>query len=246
MLSAHSVRGFVLAVSWVAVSTTAHAQAPADAPVPSPIGILKEAAKDFAGLASIDTLRVLAIGGASAGAVHPADGHVNQQLHGSDYRFLSPGRIVGNAAIQGGGAVATYVWGRASGTHSQVAAIGQELIRAQIVTQTSTFAIKAAVRRTRPDASNQLSFPSGHASTTFATATIIDGHFGWRVATPTYLVATYVAVSRLHENRHNASDVVFGAALGIAAGRVTLRREKSRLLIQPVAMAGGAGIVMLW
>jgi len=40
--------------------------------------------------------------------------------------------------------------------------------------------------------------------------------------------------------------VVFGAAVGIAAGGVTVRREKSRVILQPVAMAGGAGLVMLW
>ena len=36
---------------------------------------------------------------------------------------------------------------------------------------------------------------------------------------PTYLVASYVAVSRLHDNRHYASDVVMGAATGIIIGR---------------------------
>ena len=112
-------------------------------------------------------------------------------------------------------------------------------------TQATTFAIKVAVRRPRPDG-GRFSLPSGHASTAFATATILDGHFGWRVSVPTYVLATYVATSRLHENRHNASDVVFGAAVGIAAGRVTLRREKSRVVIQPVAMGGGAGVIVLW
>jgi membrane-associated phospholipid phosphatase len=142
--------------------------------------------------------------------------------------------------------VATYVWSRAVGSQGKLASIGQELVRAQLVTQVSTLAIKITVRRNRPDGSNSRSFPSGHASTTYATATIIDGHFGWRVAVPGYLVATYVATSRLHENRHNASDVLFGAALGIASGRVTLRREKSRVVIQPVPMTGGAGVIVLW
>ena len=125
---------------------------------------------------------------------------------------MTPGRVLGSAAIQGGGALATYVVGRASGAETRAARIGQQLVRAQLVTQATTFAIKVAVRRPRPDG-GRFSLPSGHASTAFATATILDGHFGWRVSVPTYVLATYVATSRLHENRHNASDVVFGAAV---------------------------------
>jgi membrane-associated phospholipid phosphatase len=246
MLPIHYLRVIVCTASFLAMCASVSAQTPDAASAPGPIGILKEAAKDLTQLVSLETLRILAIGAGGAAAVHPADRHVNPQLNGADYRFLTPGRILGNAAVQGGGAAVTYLWGRARGPQSRVATVGQQLVRAQLVTQATTLAIKITVRRDRPDGNGHLSFPSGHASTTFATATILDGHFGWKVAIPTYLVATYVATSRLHENRHNASDVVFGAALGVAAGRITLRREKSRVQIQPVALSGGAGMVLLW
>jgi membrane-associated phospholipid phosphatase len=77
---------------------------------------------------------------------------------------------------------------------------------------------RIAVRRERPDRGH-LSFPSGHASTTFATATVLARHVDWRVSVPTLLVATYVASSRVHQHQHYLSDVVFGAALGVTAGR---------------------------
>jgi hypothetical protein len=83
------------------------------------------------------------------------------------------------------------------------------------------------------------------SSAAFATATNLDGHFGWNVSIPAHLAVTYVATSRLHENRYNVSDVVFGAAVGIAAGRVTLRHDRSRVLVQPVATIGGAGLTVI-
>jgi hypothetical protein len=122
--------------------------------------VVKEAAKDFVGLASLDTAIVLGIGGAGALAVHPADRNVNWQLGGADYEFLDSGRFIGQGAMQGALAAATYVVGRA-GADSRTARIGQELIRAQLVTGGATFAIKVATQRPRPDGSNNLSFPPG-------------------------------------------------------------------------------------
>jgi membrane-associated phospholipid phosphatase len=246
MLARLDGRPFIVAVLFFGVSRAAAAQTTTEASVPGPRTVLTEAAKDFVGLASLESLSILGAGAAAAGAVHPADHNVNWQLHGADYRFLTSGRVLGSAAVQGGAAVALYVVGRSSPPHTRIGAIGQELIRAQLVTQATTVTLKVVVRRDRPDGNGHLSFPSGHASTTFATATILDGHFGWKVSTPAYLVATYVATSRLHENRHNVSDVVFGAAIGIAAGRVTLRRARSRVVVQPIATVGGAGLTVIW
>jgi membrane-associated phospholipid phosphatase len=204
-----------------------------------------ETLKDFLGLASLETIEVLGAGAVTAVAVHPADRNVNWQLHGADYRFLAPGRVLGSAAIQSGAAAATYLIGLGT-KNPHVGSLGQQLIRAQLVTQATTLAIKVTAQRERPDGNGHLSFPSGHASATFATATILDGQFGWKVSIPAYLLATYVATSRLHENRHNASDVVFGAALGIAAARVTVRRERARVTLQPTATLGGVGLIVVW
>jgi membrane-associated phospholipid phosphatase len=63
------------------------------------------------------------------------------------------------------------------------------------------------------------SFPSGHAADTMAFATALERHFGWRYAVPAYVFASYVAMSRLHDNVHDLSDVTAGAAVGIIAER---------------------------
>jgi membrane-associated phospholipid phosphatase len=69
-------------------------------------------------------------------------------------------------------------------------------------------------------------------------------HFGWKVGLPAYGLATYVAASRLQENRHFASDVIFGAAIGIVAGRtVTVGRGRGTFTVAPVALRGGAAVM---
>ena len=230
----------------VAIAQTSTPATSSSAPGPV-VDVLKESARDFAGLVSTDSLLILGAGGAGALAVHPFERDVNWQFAGSDYHFLDPGKALGDASVQGGIALATYVAGRFAGADSRTARIGQQLVRAQLVTQLTTISIKMAARRERPDGSNTRSFPSGHAAATFATATILSGNFGWRVSVPSCLIATAVAGSRLRENQHFASDIVFGSALGIAAARVTLRRDRqSGRTVHPMLMEGGAGIVMTW
>ena len=56
-------------------------------------------------------------------------------------------------------------------------------------------------------------------------------------------MASYVAASRLAENKHFLSDVVFGAAVGLAAGRtVTFGMGSTRFELSPLAAQGGAGV----
>jgi len=56
-------------------------------------------------------------------------------------------------------------------------------------------------------------------------------------------VAAFVAGSRLQSQRHHFSDVAFGAAIGIIAGRtVTVGSGNARMAVSPTAVPGGAGI----
>jgi membrane-associated phospholipid phosphatase len=122
--------------------------------------------------------------------------------------------------------------------------VAADVFRAQALAQMTTYAMKYSIRRTRPDGT-RFSFPSGHTSVTFASATALHRNFGWKVGVPAYGVAAYVAGSRLQTRRHHLSDVVFGAALGITAGRsVTIGRGKSRLAVAPVAVPGGSGVTI--
>ncbi len=65
------------------------------------------------------------------------------------------------------------------------------------------------------------SFPSGHASAAAMAATLLADRS--RAPALWYGVAAVVATSRIHVSIHHASDVVAGAAVGLALGRVALR-----------------------
>ena len=97
------------------------------------------------------------------------------------------------------------------------------------------------MRRERPDNSG-FGFPSGHAAITMASATVLQQHLGWKVAVPTYALASYVAISRLHDNRHFASDVVAGATAGIIIGRAVTWHGRNTWAIAPSIGRGEAAI----
>ena len=126
---------------------------------------------------------------------------------------------------------------------ANMAAAGRDLARAQISAASWTYALKYAVNRERPNGDPR-SFPSGHASATFATALVLQQHYGWKVGGPAVAVAVYTSLSRVAANKHWASDVVFGSALGMASARaVTVRLRNTDVSISPLPLAGGGGIL---
>jgi membrane-associated phospholipid phosphatase len=104
------------------------------------------------------------------------------------------------------------------------------------------------VRRDRPlrdDGTRApgFSFPSGHSAGTFAAATIFQQHLGWKAAVPTYTVASIVAVSRMHDQRHFASDVVAGATEGIIIGRSVTWHGRN-FYASPMLLPKGYGVMV--
>ena len=79
--------------------------------------------------------------------------------------------------------------------------------------------LKHTIGETRPDGSDNNSFPSGHAALAFTAATILHKEYG-QTRSPWYSVAGYgmaatTGVMRIMHNRHWTGDVMAGAALGI-------------------------------
>lgn len=202
---------------------------------------------DLKHLPALPNLYIAAIGGGLALAAHPLDNTVNVHLRGPDSAarvVFAPGKYIGYTPVQMGAAVAVFATGRF--LHAEKAShFGMDLLRAQIVTSALTTGLKYAVQRERPDGSNPHSFPSGHASLTFATATVIERHLGWRASALGYTVASYVAASRLHDNRHYLSDVVFGAAVGAIGGRTVTQHGRHTWAFVPMPVQGGVGVVAL-
>ena len=140
--------------------------------------VFPDIGRDFSHLASVDTAKVLAIGGAAAAMVHPLDTEMNPRLVGDPWveDAFAPGKLIGYGLVQGGVAVATYAWGRKTKA-PKVVHIGVDLLRRGDPQAGLTYGVKAAVRRGPSGMAPGYSLPSGHASVTFASATVLQRHF---------------------------------------------------------------------
>jgi membrane-associated phospholipid phosphatase len=237
------------------LAQAAAAQPPAE-PEHSGFGaLLRSTGSDFVAFPKRkSTWVILGIGGVAAGISHPFDDRINERLQDEAglRKALKPGKYLGYGLVQGGAAVGLYVIGRyamkpESGSRTnKVSHLGFDLLRAQIVTGAFTYGIKYAARRHRPTG-ECCSFPSGHASVTFATASVLERHFGYRASWPMFAIAGYVSASRLTDNRHFLGDVLFGSALGMATGwTVVGRHGRDTFALVPVPVKGGVVLAGSW
>jgi membrane-associated phospholipid phosphatase len=236
------------------------AQAAAAQPPPEPehtglSALVHSTASDFVAFPQRkSTWVILGIGAGAAAIAYPFDDELNEELQDADglRKVLKPGKYLGYGWVQGGAAVGLYLVGRyamepEAGTHTnKISHLGFDLLRANLVTQAFTYGIKYAVRRDRPTG-ECCAFPSGHASVTFATAAVLERHFGYRASWPMFVIAGYVSASRLTDNRHFLSDVVFGSALGMATGwTVVGRHGRNDFALYPMPVRGGVAVAGSW
>jgi membrane-associated phospholipid phosphatase len=88
------------------------------------------------------------------------------------------------------------------------------------------YGLKHLVGRPRPDAVLDVdSFPSGHATSVFAVATVFAAFYP-RLRWPLYVLAAAVAAGRVYLLRHYVSDVLAGAVIGIVIASLLLQRRE--------------------
>jgi membrane-associated phospholipid phosphatase len=199
---------------------------------------------NFKYLPSRENLMWAGIGGGLALAVHPADDNLNRALVGNDFaeKFFKAGEVLGELPTLLGSASVVYAVGRLK-DKPRVSHVGMDLIQSLAMSEALTQTLKYTTRRERPDGSGHNSFPSGHAADTFAFATALERHLGWKYAVPAFTFASYVAISRLPANRHWFSDAVFGAAVGIIAGRTVTSHEAHPFPVAAMYVPRGAGVM---
>ena len=239
----------------VVLSQGSAAQPPAEPEHSGWSALLRGTASDFAAFPRRrSTWVILGIGAGVAAIAHPFDAELNERLQDADglRKALSPGKYLGYSWVQGGAAVSLYLIGRYAlppdegSRTNKVSHLGFDLLRANLVTQAFTYGIKYSVRRDRPTG-ECCAFPSGHASVTFATAAVLERHFGYRASWPMFVVAGYVSASRLTDNRHFLSDVLFGSALGMATGWTVIGRHgRDNFALYPAPLRGGVMLAGSW
>jgi len=206
---------------------------------------------DFGRLGSRESLRILGVGGVAAAAAHPADMATLTSLSSSHAAeaTLDGGATLGGSAVQFGLAGAVYGVGLVT-RNEKTAVTGTHLLEAQIVGGVIAQGVKHAVDRARPNG-GRYSFPSGHTESAFVTADVLLQRFGWKIGIPAYAGAVYVGAARIAEREHYLSDVVFGAAIGIASARAVAHQGRIRSVrMAPVLArrraATYAGLEVVW
>jgi membrane-associated phospholipid phosphatase len=156
------------------------------------------------------------------------------------------------APVTGGIILAGLITNKPSILHSGLR-IGASVLLSSAVTQVA----KYSLGRKRPDAtdgvwdfapfSGSTAMWSGHSSAAFAFATSLSQeiHNPWATA-GLFVFATGTAWSRVYDNKHWASDVLVGAAVGIASAKLATGRWTIFGLRVPAPLAGNGRAGLMW
>jgi membrane-associated phospholipid phosphatase len=204
---------------------------------------------------------------AISGILIATDKQTGDLLPNTDDQTTWSGRVsqIGASYTLVGGSAATLLVGHLIGDkHASEA--GWLALQAVAHTQIAVFAVKQLTNRQRPlvDEGNGGfwsggdSFPSGHAATSFAVATVFAYEYRDHIAIPigAYALATTVAASRVGARRHWVSDVVVGGSLGVLIGRFVYKHHHDPNLpgspvtrtsrLTPEFGLGGSGLALTW
>ena len=219
----------------LALPTSAFSQATTTAPPaePSLRTFFPDLADDVRRLPSNAAGVSVAMGGILSTALSPLDDELTGWQPHDVYSMGTPL----NSALLAAGTLATYGVAHLAKS-DRVKHVTVDVLRAQVLSLALAYGLKYTVRRPRPDGSSDDSFPSGHAATTFASATVLARHLGPKATWPALVVASFVSMSRVNQQRHYLSDVVFGAGLGIAVGWNSRHRDSSWTVTPDVSPAG--------
>lgn len=151
------------------------------------------------------------------------------------------GRVIPNGAYVLGMLVAGAAGQKGAYSHAEVMTL------ATIYAASVSTLLKVTVREPRPnDGNDRKSFPSGHATTAFAFASVVGAEHSFGYGALAYGLAGLVAYSRMTDNKHNLHDVVAGATIGMAYGLgIHYRHGKNRGRVSwaPLVQDGAYGLM---
>ncbi|MDE2306247.1 MAG: phosphatase PAP2 family protein, partial [Gammaproteobacteria bacterium] len=174
----------------------------------------------------------------AVGAAHQFDSQVRTHftagvpnaLNGKD-KYSTRDALPAAAAVAATGVYAMLIDDRAGKAETW------SMLEAGALGSSTAFVLKFAAGRERPNQTTDpnlwrhggASFPSIHATAAFAIGTVLaesgNDRYRWVRRILGYGIAAGTGYERLKHNAHWLSDVVAGAALGIASGRFAVHRE---------------------
>lgn len=156
------------------------------------------------------------------------DDTVRRRIHG--HRQLGDAdetlQLIGNPATHFAAAGALWL-GSAIAEDAKSHELARTLGEALIVNGVTVSMLKVSAN-TRDPAGNRYAWPSGHTSSAFTVAAVLNEDYGPWVGIPALSLAGLVGYQRLDSRQHDLSDVVFGGVMGYVVGSSIARDGKAR------------------
>jgi len=172
--------------------------------------------------------------------------HLQDHPHTSLRETGDFGEIAGHPVLHFAAASAWYFWS-VNTRNDKDHALSKVLIEALAINDLSTGLLQVSVNQHDPRG-DKYGWPSGHTSSSFCVASVLHEYYGWQAGVPAYLVAGYLAATRVGDRRHNVSDVVFGTALGLVIGHSVAKGELPQIggfTILPYGGPEGGGLMFM-
>lgn len=206
----------------------------------------------------------LAVTGA-VGLTYVFDDDIRTKLQGSRSKGMDKatdvGSFVGNPFLHLGIAAAVYGGGILA-ENPRWKETGEMLGEAILLADATTFILKESVGRARPFVkgdkgsftpgqfkSDYDSLPSMHTSSSFAMASVMAASSeSMTTKVLYYSAATFVGFSRMYQDKHWASDIILGAAIGELCGRIVMAthvKNGNKVSIVPTVSENSAGLALL-
>ena len=160
-------------------------------------------------------------------------------------------QIIGNPAAHFAGAGVLWLGSELS-KDLREHEVAQSLIQALCVNGITTVVLKVSTNTRSPD-EEHYGWPSGHTSSAFTVAAVVNEYYGPWAGVPSFALAGLVGYQRIDSRVHDLSDVVFGAMLGYVIGSSIAKDQKAEfpelfgMKVIPYSDPGtGASGLALW
>ena len=205
----------------------------------------------------------LAVAG-GVGFTYLFDNDIRKKVQGTKGKTLDKatdaGEIIGNPFVHLG--IAGVVYGGGILTDSpKWRETGEMLGEAAILADAAGFILKESIGRSRPFVSGDKgnfkpfgfksdydSMPSMHTASSFAMASVMASTSeSFLTKALYYSAATFVGFSRMYQDKHWASDVVLGAAIGELCGRIVTNYHAShgKIALAPMVSGNSASLALV-